>query len=67
MVDIEELKPKIVEALMPLKPDKIILFDYPNPNYCLPPKEEIKNVLNFTEELFDKVRKILNIDKNEIE
>lgn len=26
MVNIEELKPKIIEALMPLKPDKIILF-----------------------------------------
>ncbi|MBL0709104.1 MAG: nucleotidyltransferase domain-containing protein [Sulfurimonas sp.] len=26
MIDIEKLKPLIVEALMPLKPDKIILF-----------------------------------------
>ncbi len=26
MIDIEELKPQIVQALMPLKPDKIILF-----------------------------------------
>lgn len=26
MIDIEELKPKIIKALMPLKPDKIILF-----------------------------------------
>jgi hypothetical protein len=35
MVDIEKLKPKIIEALMPLKPDKIILFGsyaYGNPN-----------------------------------
>lgn len=35
MVDIEKLKPKIVEALMPLKPDKIILFGsfaYGTPN-----------------------------------
>ena len=35
MIDIEELKPKIVEALMPLKPDKIILFGsyaYGTPN-----------------------------------
>jgi hypothetical protein len=26
MIDIEELKPQILKALMPLKPDKIILF-----------------------------------------
>ena len=26
MIDIEELKPKIVERLLPLRPDKIILF-----------------------------------------
>ena len=35
MIDIEELKPKIIEALMPLKPDKIILFGsyaYGTPN-----------------------------------
>ncbi|MDQ7060705.1 MAG: nucleotidyltransferase domain-containing protein [Sulfurimonas sp.] len=35
MIDIEELKSQIVEALMPLKPDKIILFGsyaYGTPN-----------------------------------
>ncbi|MDQ7047618.1 MAG: nucleotidyltransferase domain-containing protein [Sulfurovum sp.] len=35
MIDIEKLKPLIVEALLPLKPDKIILFGsyaYGNPN-----------------------------------
>ncbi len=35
MIDIEELKPQIVKALMPLKPDKIILFGsyaYGTPN-----------------------------------
>lgn len=26
MINIEEIKPQIIEALMPLKPDKIILF-----------------------------------------
>ncbi len=39
---------------------------YPNPNYCLPPKEEIKEVLDFTEELFEKVCSILEIDSNEL-
>jgi predicted nucleotidyltransferase len=35
MINIEELKPKIIKALMPLKPDKIILFGsyaYGTPN-----------------------------------
>ena len=35
MIDIEELKPQIIERLMPLKPDKIILFGsyaYGTPN-----------------------------------
>ena len=35
MIDIEELKPQIIEALMPLKPEKIILFGsyaYGTPN-----------------------------------
>jgi len=27
MIDIEELKPRIVENLKPLNPDKIILFE----------------------------------------
>lgn len=35
MINIEEIKPRIIEALMPLKPDKIILFGsyaYGTPN-----------------------------------
>jgi len=35
MINIEELKPQIIESLMPLKPDKIILFGsyaYGTPN-----------------------------------
>ncbi|RLA75180.1 MAG: hypothetical protein DRG11_02410 [Epsilonproteobacteria bacterium] len=35
MLNIEELKPQIIKALMPLKPDKIILFGsyaYGTPN-----------------------------------
>jgi len=39
---------------------------YPNPSYSLPPKDEIKEILEFTELLFDKVSKMLNIDKNEL-
>lgn len=39
---------------------------YPNPNYCLPPREEIKEVLDFTEDFFDKVCSILDIDKSEL-
>ncbi len=39
---------------------------YSNPNYCLPAKDEIKEVLDFTEELFEKVCNILEIDSKEI-
>ena len=39
---------------------------YPNPNYSLPPRDEIKEVLDFTEQLFDKVCSILEIDKKEL-
>jgi len=39
---------------------------YPNPNYSLPPRNEIKEVLDFTEQLFNKVCDILEIDKSEL-
>jgi len=39
---------------------------YPNPNYCLPSRSEIKEILYFTEELFDKTCKILDIDKESL-
>ncbi|MEF3191758.1 MAG: HEPN domain-containing protein [Campylobacterales bacterium] len=32
---------------------------YPNPNYSLPPRDGIKEVLDFTQQLFDKVCHIL--------
>jgi HEPN domain-containing protein len=38
---------------------------YPNPNYFLPSKEEIKEVLDFAQDLFDKVCSILDIEKSE--
>ncbi|MEA1915846.1 MAG: HEPN domain-containing protein [Campylobacterota bacterium] len=39
---------------------------YPNPNYCLPPRQEIKAVIEFTQELLKKVCTILNIDKSQL-
>ncbi len=39
---------------------------YPNPNYELPPRDEIEQVISFAEELFDRVCKKLDIDKDEI-
>jgi HEPN domain-containing protein len=39
---------------------------YPNPNYSLPPREEIKEVLDFTQNFFDRVCGILDIDKDEL-
>jgi len=38
---------------------------YPNPNYTLPSREEIKEVLDFTKNLFGEVCKIVNISKEE--
>lgn len=39
---------------------------YPAFDRKLPPKEEIKEVLDFAEDLFDKVCKILDINKEEV-
>ena len=39
---------------------------YPNPNYCLPEKEEIKEVLDFTQSLLESVCTVLNIELSEI-
>ncbi len=39
---------------------------YPTPYKKMPKQEEIKEVLDFTEELFDKVCGILEIDKKEV-
>ncbi len=39
---------------------------YPNPNYSLPPREEIREVLDFTQKLFDRVCNILGVEKSEI-
>ena len=39
---------------------------YPNPKYCLPKKDEIKEILEFTEGLFDRVCTILDINKSDV-
>lgn len=39
---------------------------YLNPNYTLPAREEIKEILDFTEGFFYKVCEILDINKKEI-
>ena len=51
----------LIKATLYLKEDR-----YPNPNYSLPAKEEIKEILDFTEDLFEKVCKILDIDKDDL-
>ena len=66
----------IIEQFINISSDEIILLKkatnyykedrYPNPNYYLPSRDEIKEVLDFTEELFDKVCDILDIDKSEL-
>jgi HEPN domain-containing protein len=39
---------------------------YPNPYYSLPPREEIKEVLDFTNTLFERVCGVLDISIDEI-
>ena len=39
---------------------------YPNPYYSLPPREEIKEVLDFTNALFERVCALLDISIDEI-
>jgi len=39
---------------------------YPNPNYELPPYEEIHEVLVFTEKLFTETCALLGIDKDDV-
>ncbi|MBD3808342.1 MAG: hypothetical protein IE880_06465 [Epsilonproteobacteria bacterium] len=65
-----------IEKYLTIEEDEVILLKiatdyykedrYPNPNYSLPPREEIKEVLDFTEQLFDKVCSILEIAKGEL-
>ena len=67
----ENIKDKIsfedVEILILAKATEYHKEDrYPNPNYSLPPREEIKEVLEFTDKLFDRVCNILDIDQSEL-
>ena len=39
---------------------------YPQYDRAMPPREEIKEVLKFTKELFDRVCEILDVDKKEV-
>jgi len=39
---------------------------YPTPHPALPPRKEIKEVLDFAEDLFEKVCRILDIDKQKV-
>lgn len=66
----------VEKSFIKLEEDEIILLKiatnyykedrYPNPNYCLPVREEIKEVLDFAEKLFEDVCKVLNIKLKEI-
>ncbi len=51
----------LIKATLYLKEDR-----YPNPNYLLPPRDEIKEVLDFAEDLFGRVCALLDIDPKEI-
>ncbi len=59
-----------------LRPDELAYLErateyfkedrYPNPYYSLPPREEIKEVLDFTNTLFERVCGLLDISIDEI-
>ncbi|MEA3288192.1 MAG: HEPN domain-containing protein [Candidatus Marinimicrobia bacterium] len=65
-----------VEGEIELKGDELDLLDivteyhieesYPTPDKTLPPREEIKEVLDFTQGLFGKVCDILKINMNDV-
>jgi len=66
----------MIEEYLKIEEDEIVLLKiasdyykedrYPNPNYSLPSREEIKEILGFTEKLFNKICEIFDIDKREI-
>ena len=39
---------------------------YPNPNYCLPPRDEIEDILEFSERLFEDICNDLGVDKSKL-
>ena len=67
----------LVEEKLLLSDEEIVLLRiatnyykderYPNPNYTLPPREEIKEVMEFAYKIFDTVCQKLKIDKREID
>ena len=69
MIDIEKIKPQIIEALMPLKPDKIILFGsyaYGTPNedsdidlFLLKDDLTIEDTRHYQREARKQIRKLI--------
>lgn len=65
-----------IEKFLNLKEDEVIYLRiatdyykedrYANPNYSLPLRDEIKEVLDFTEQFFDEICEMLDIDKEEL-
>lgn len=65
-----------IEKIFSLFPDELAYLErateyfkedrYPNPYYSLPPREEIKEVLDFTNTLFERVCVLLDISIDEI-
>ncbi len=62
----------LIEEVLLISDDEVMLLRvatnyykeerYPNPHYTLPSREEIKEVLDFTDKLFKEVLKKLNVD-----
>ena len=72
--DLSEIYARVMSKIE-LSSDELDLLDiiseyhiesYPTPDKTLPPREEIKEVLDFTQDLFEKVCNIQEIDKNKV-
>lgn len=67
----------LVDTVLQIEDSEIVLLRiatnyykedrYPNPNYSLPPRSEVKEVLEFAEKIFDAVCGILGIKKEELD
>ena len=73
--DLNELREYVIDYIQ-FDYDEIVIVNiateyhieesYPTHDRSLPPREEIKEVLDFTQDLFEKVCHMLEIDKNKV-
>lgn len=67
----------MIDTLTPIEGEELVFLRiatdyykedrYPNPNYSLPPREEIKEILDFVLDFFNRVCRILDIETGELQ